>query len=172
MDATELNRTLKESARSYGLCDEWYNEWKEDCTLSELAEKMYKGLDFCLKLHWPSNNFIKEHFDLDFRRMVNVFVDDKYSILNQKECLVLGNSEITARYNGTNNGYIHVRDNSSLRVVAKNSSFALIHLYEKSYISVEQYDNAKVVLIKHSQDVTIIAEKNVKIREEYDYLET
>ena len=50
MDATELSKTLRESARSNGLCDQWYNEWKDSCSPKELAAKMFnpnRSLELC-----------------------------------------------------------------------------------------------------------------------------
>ena len=166
----ELNKELKSQARHLGLCDEWTKLWNKDWSKEKLVEKMYKGLDFCLIHHWPANDFIIKHFDLDFRRKNNVFVNDKYSIVNPKESLILGTSEMTVRYNAWGHGNIHVRDSSSVKLLARNSSFVIVHLYENAYICAEQYDKARIVLVKHSQKVTIIADKNIKIREEYNYL--
>lgn len=170
MNEIELSRTLRESARSNGLCDPWYDEWQDDSSAETLAEKMYKGLDFCLKHHWPSNDFIKENFGLDFRREVNVYVDDKHSVINPKQSLILGKSDITIRFNSNGHGEIHVRDNSRVKLTAKTRSFVIVHLYENAYIYAEQTELAKVVLVKHSKDVTVVTEGNVTIKEEYDYL--
>ncbi len=170
MDSITLSTTLRESARSNGLCDEWYKEWEDDTSEERLAEKMYRGLDFVLKHHWPENNFIKDNFTLDFRRKVNVFVDDKYSIINPKHSLILGTSDITIRYNAKGKGNIHVRDNASVKLTAKTFSFVIVHLYENAYVEAEQFDYAKIVLIKHSPDVVIVGEENLTVKEEYDYL--
>ena len=170
MDAIELSRTLRESARQNGLCDQWYDEWEDECTPQELVEKMYKGLDFCLKHHWPSNKFIKKNFSLKFRREVNVFVDDQYSIVNPKESLILGKSEIKARFNGASHGVIHIRDNSSLSLTAKNRSFFIVHIYDKATVVAGHSDNAHVVLITHSHYGVICADRGIRIREENDYL--
>lgn len=166
----ELNKELKNQAVALGLCKEWQKSWKKDWSKEKMAEKMYKGLDFCLIHHWPSNEFIIKHFDLDFLRQSKIFVNDKYSVCNPKQSLVLGSSEITFRYNAWGNGSIHIRDNSYAKIYARNKSFVMIHLYEKAYIEAEQTDKATIVIIKHSQDVTIVADKNVKVKEEYDYL--
>lgn len=166
----ELNRELKSQAVHLGLCKEWQKSWEKDWSKEKMVERMYKGLDFCLKHHWPSNDFITRHFDLGFLRQSNVFVNDKYSVCNPKQSLVLGSSEITFRYNAWGNGSIHVRDNSSAKIYAKNKSFVIVHLYEKAHVEAEQTDKATIVFIKHSQDVTIIADSKIKIREEYDYL--
>ena len=166
----ELNKELKNQAIALGLCQPWQDSWKKDWSNVKMVEKMYKGMDFCLKHHWPSNDFITRHFDLGFLRQYNVFVNDKYSVCNPKQSLVLGSSEITFRYNAWYNGSIHIRDNSSVKIYARNKSFVIIHLYEKAYIEAEQTDKATIVIIKHSPDVTIVADTNIKVKEEYDYL--
>ena len=166
----ELNKDLRNQAIALGLCNDWQKLWNNDWSKEKMVERMYKGLDFCLKYHYPSNDYILKHFDLDFRRKSNVYVNDKYSVCNPKQSLVLGSSEITFRYNAWGNGYIHVRDNSHAKIFAKNKSFVIVHLYEKAYVTAEQTDKATIVLIKHSPDVTIVAETNIKVKEEYDYL--
>lgn len=170
MDSVELSKTLRESARQNGLCDTWYNEWKDNTSKESLVAKMYKGLDFVLKNHWPSNAFIKENFSQDFLREAHVYVDDKHSALNPNQSLVLGESEITFRYNAAGHGDIHIRDNSSVKLTAKNRSFVIVHLYENAHIEAVQSDTATLTLIKHSHDVSIVTNGNVAVKEEYDYL--
>ena len=166
----DLNKDLKSQAVALGLCKEWQKSWEKDWSREKMVERMYKGLDFCIIHHYPSNDYILKHFDQEFRRKSNVYVNDKYSVCNPKQSLVLGSSEITFRYNAWYNGSIHVRDNSSAKIFARNKSFVIVHLYEKAYIEAEQQDKATIVIIKHSPDVTVIADSKIKIKEEYDYL--
>ena len=166
----EINKELRSQAISLGLCNDWQKIWRGDWSNEKMVEQMYKGLDFCLKHHWPSNGYILNHFDISFLRKSNVFVDDKWSVCNPKRSLILGNSQITFRYNAWGNGSVHVRDNSRLNISAKNRSFVLVHLYDYACVEANQYDKAIIVLIKHSEHVKIIADKNIKIREDYEYL--
>jgi len=166
----ELNKDLRNQAIALGLCQEWQNSWSKDWSKEKMVERFYKGLDFCLKHHYPSNDYILKHFDLEFRRQSNVFVNDRYSVCNPKQSLVLGDSDITFRYNAWGNGSIHVRDNSSAKIYARNKSFVIVHLYENACVTAEQTDKATIVLIKHSHNVTINADAKIKVREEYDYL--
>lgn len=166
----ELNKDLRDQAISLGLCKDWQKKWDKDWSNEKMVERMFRGLDFCLKNHWPSNDFILKHFDIDFLRKSCVFVNDKYSVVNPKESLILGKSDITVRYNADSYGNIHVRDNSSVKLTARNRSFILVHMYENASISAEQFDKATVVIVKHSQNVHITAKENIKVREEYDYL--
>lgn len=166
----ELNKDLRDQAVHLGLCTDWQKLWRKDWSQEKMVEMMYRGLDFCLQYHYPSNDFIIKHFDQDFRRKSNVFVNDKYSVINPKESLVLGTSDVTIRYNADSYGNIHVRDNSSVKLTARNRSFVIVHLYENASVNAEQFDKSKIVLIKHSDKVSIIADASIKIREEYDYL--
>ena len=168
----ELNKDLKGQAISLGLCQQWTDMWSGDWSQQKLIERMYKGIDFCLKHHWPSNEYIKGHFGKDLLRSNNIFVDDKMSTLNPQKSLSLGSSDVTYRYNTNSHGIIHIRDNSAVKVIAKNRSFVIVHLFENAYITAERHDIAKLVIVKHSEDVTIVADKDVIIKEEYDYLKS
>lgn len=166
----EINKELREQAKGLGMCEEWQGLWNKDWSKEKMAEMMYRGLDFCLEHHFPTNDFIQQHFEKKFLRENNIFVNDRYSSVNPEESLILGKSEIRLRYNSNKHGIIHVRDNSTLKITAKGRSFVIIHLYEKAYVDAEKFDSASVVVIKHSTDVTVIADSNIKVKEEYDYL--
>lgn len=166
----ELNKELRDQAIHLGLCSDWQKLWRKDWDEKKMIEMMYRGLDFCLKYHYPSNDFIAKHFDKEFLRDNNVFVNDKFSTNNARESIVLGTSDMTFRYNADSYGNIHIRDNSSAKVIARNRSFVIVHLYENAKVSAQQSDNARIVLVKHSAKVSIVAGENIKIREEYGYL--
>lgn len=160
---------MREEGRFLGMCDEFYNEtW--NYSQEQLVEKMFKGIDFCLQHHWPSNEFIKKNFKRDFLREHGVFLDDEYSICNTQESLVLGGSKIRYRYNGKHYGNIRVRDLSMVEVTAKGDVLVIVHLFECACAKVSQSDKAKVAVIKHSPNALVNASEGVRIVEEYDYL--
>lgn len=170
MTTKELNDTLREEGRFLGMCDEFYNE-KWDFSLEQLVERMFKGIDFCLQHHWPSNEFIKKNFKRDFLREQGIFVDDEYSICNVQESLVLGGSKVRYRYSGKYYGNIRVRDLSLVEVTARGDGLVIVHLFERACAKVERSEKAKVAIIKHSPKVLVSASEGVRIVEEYDYLE-
>lgn len=164
----DLNAELRSQAIHLGLCNDWQKLWGKDWDCDKMAEMMFRGLNFCVKHHYPSNDFILKHFDIDFRRKSKVFVNDKYSVVNPEKSLILGTSDITVRYNAWNSGIIHVRDNASVTLYARNHSFVIVHLHENARITAEQSDRAKVIIVKHSDKVKVVAEDNIKIRESYN----
>jgi len=165
-----INKTLREQAIANGLCQQWQKKWNRSLSQDELAGFFYDGLDFCLKHRWPTNQFIKENFSIDFLRKVGVFVDDTRSVLNKEQCVILGKSKVRLRYNSSNDGNVYVRDSSFVFLESKGSGLIIVHLFDKATITARQHGTGSIVVIKHSEDVTITADDDVKIVEEYDYL--
>ena len=170
MKIDELNSTLSKKAIDLGLCQQWQQSWNGIWDKQKMIEKFFEGIDFCLMYRYPSYEFIKNNFDRDLLRKNSILLDDKYSLLNPKESVLFGKSESTIRFNARNHGTVYLRDNSTAKIKASGKSFVLIHLLDDCYVTVEKSDEAKVILIKHSEAVTIVAETDVEIREEYDWL--
>ena len=171
MELNTLNKSLRKDAIGFGLCQQWQGEWKSDWDKQKMVDKFFQGMDFCLKHRFPTNQFIKDNFDLDFRRKSNVLVDDKYSLLNPARALILGESESTIRMNARNSSTIYIRDNSHVKLLASGSSFVIVHLLDSAQIEVETKDNPHVVVITHSKDATLITDcQDVVYKEEYDWL--
>lgn len=173
MRNSDLNIILKNSAISLGLCDKWQNEWAPDSTQQELIDKYIKGIDFCLKRHWPSNKFIKSNFKTKLLLANGIIIDRKYSALNPRFCIVLGNSLCKIRINGNTLSQIYLRDNSMTDVFVHTNEKVLIHLFDKASLRVFAKDIYKsdTVIINHSKDSHILTAGNARVRNELDYLQ-
>lgn len=166
----DLNSALRKMAIEAGLCEKWQGEWKEDWSLDEMAIRLFRGMDFYLKHRFISNTFFKENFDMDFMRKNGVLVDDTFSLMNPKNAVLIGNSKSVIRINGYSVNTIFVVDDSNVKIVSKNHSFAIVHLLDRTSVEVECNDESKVVVIKHSHDAKITAGQGVTVKEEYDYM--
>lgn len=171
MDNSELNISLREDAIKLGLCDQWQADWHVDWDMQKMIDKYKEGIDFCLLNNYPEIDFIKKNFSQEILRDNAILVDDKYSLLNQRICVLLGNSKSTIRYNGKNLGAVYIKNNSECLVTAKGLSFCLVHAFDNARIKCEAFDNASIVVLKHSKDILIEETTGeVKIKEELDYL--
>lgn len=171
MNNKELNISLRKDAIGFGLCKQWQADWKSDWDMQTLIDKYKEGIDFCLLNDYPGNEFIKTNFSQDILRENAILVDDKYSLLNQRICVLLGNSNSTIRYNGRNLGAVYVKDNSHCEVIAKGFSFCIIHAFGNSHLKCSAFDKANIVVLKHSKDIEVEkSEGFVRIKEELDYL--
>lgn len=171
MGETRLNKELRGMARNLGLCDEWFGKWEDTTDSQGLIDKYFEGVDFPLKYHWPSNEYIKENFGRDILHKNNIIVDEKRSALNPDKAMVLGNSDATIRINGNSHSVIYARDCSSLKIYAKNAAFVIVHLFETAHAEIQAKDKSSVLALKHSVKATVKAQGAVRIKEELDYLE-
>lgn len=170
MNIKELNSKLKDKAISLGLCEKWQQKWDEDSSQQVLINKYFKGVDFSLKHHYPSNEFIKNFFDKDLLRKNGILVDDNRSLLNPEEAMILGSSKAIIRVNGRHHSIIYVRDNSFVKIFVKNNSFTIIHLFENANIDVEVQDSPDLLVLKNSKNVVITANKTIRIKDDFSYL--
>lgn len=150
MNFDKLNQTLRDEAIRLDLCEKWQKTiWNRNLSQEELIDIYFKGLDFAIEHHYPSNEFIKDNFDKDLLRKKGVLVDDKYSLLNQRFAILLGNSESTMRYNGTTLAQVYVRDTSKARIVAKGRAHVIVEVYDNAKVDTEIDDTATVMVIRN-----------------------
>lgn len=165
-----INHKLREKAVSLGLCKEWQGMWNQDFDNDELADMMYRGIDFCIMNRYPSKEFLTDNFSLEFLRDKKIFVNDRRSTNNPENSIAIGKSEVKYRFNGSNSGNIYALDGSNIKVISKNRSFAIVHAFDNSHISAEQYDAAKLIVLRHSPNVSVATVGNVTVKDEFDYL--
>lgn len=172
MDNKQLNTLLLNEALSLRICDKVLGQWNTDKSDDELVAMGYKNIDFLLEHHWPSNQTLKNIWTCTFMRSHGIFVDDKWSMNNAEQSIILGGSKVTMRYNGWNIGRVYVRDDAQVVITAKNKSTVFVHAFENACIGIEQYDNARVVVIRHSSN-TVVAQSigMAKIKDEFGYLD-
>lgn len=161
---------LRNKARELGLCNEWFNEWSDTSSKQELIDKYITGIDFALQHHYPTNQYIKDNFELELLRKNNILVDDERNLLNPSVAVILGNTKTKIRVNGLSRSVIYIRDNSVVDIIAKNKSFVIVHLFDNASTIIKTEDTPNVLVLKHSKNVKVATQKGVKIKEEFNYL--
>lgn len=171
MELKTLNKTLRQQAIDNGLCEGWQRMWRCKWDRDELIQKFKEGIDFCIKNKYPSNEFIKENFTRDILRKHSILVDDHYSLLNQRMCVLQGGSTSNIRYNGWNPGTVYIRGNSYASITARQMSFVIVHLFDNAVVDCRAEDKASIVVLRHGENTkanTCIG--NVKVKDELGYL--
>lgn len=172
LNIEQINAALKAKAVELGLCGQWQKMWDGKWDRPTMIAKYKEGIDFCLKNNFPANDFITSNFTKKSLRKGGVFINDKYSVLNERVTVVRGNSEIIARYNGMAVSELYVADNSTVHIFAKNNSHVIVHLLGNAEITASQNDQSTIMVIKHSEACSVIpAHGLVTIKEEQDWLE-
>lgn len=163
-----LSKTLAKDAKRKGICKEWHDRLKTITDLEALAEMYFKGIDFCMKNDFPTNDFIKAHF-ADFAPQVGVFVDCEISVENRLKCVCLGATFGTIKTNAFNVSEIFAKHQSELNILAAENAFVMIDAFDDAVINIHAHDRAKVCVNKYGDGgrVNIVkesAEVQVKIR--------
>lgn len=160
----KINSELKAQAIAHGMCADWQGKWEYDMPCDELAELMYKGINFCLKHNWPECAFLTNNFSVDERRRNNIIANDTYSLLNPEKTLVLGKSECKIRFNGLTSGNVYLRDNANVIITAKNRSRVYVKVHGNVNLTASTEDVAKIVIVKCSPGSVIKTDGNVVVR--------
>lgn len=170
MDNKFINKELRFKAISLGLCEQWQGQWSTDWSEGKMIAKYKEGIDFCLANNFPSNQFIKNNFSKEALREGGVLIDERYSVVDRRCLVIKGSSDIKARYNGRYMGSVYLTDNAVLHLYARNESHVIVHILDKASVVAEQYDNARVLLIRHSPECEIITKGNIEVKDEFDWL--
>lgn len=141
-----LSETLKQQARSLGLCDEWFGEWAENSSQQELIDKYVKGIDFAIKHQYPSNDFIKENFDHELLNKNLIFVDEFINEENAPSGIYIINGECSGsiRVSPWAVATIYVRHTSSINIVASDFAKVFVRLYDNAEVETSTSDGAVV----------------------------
>lgn len=170
MNNKQVNEKLRKRAIDLGLCNQWQRSWKKDWSEDKMIAKYIEGIDFCLANDYPSNGFIKQNFSIEALRKGGVFVDDTHSILNYAHAVVKGNSHVNARYNDECIAEIYAADNAVVYVSAKGNSHVIVHVLGNATVTAEHTGNAEILVIRHSNESTIITKGKVRTDTELDWL--
>lgn len=170
-----INNELRSSAIGHGLCAMWQRDWKEDWDFKTLAQRYLRGIDFCFKHEYPSNEYMLRISEQSFRREVGIIIDDNYSLLNPEVCAIMGNSKVKVRTNSNTASSIWVKDNAEVTLIARGRSSQHVHVFGNAKIIVEDCEmGAEVLIFRHSDKVEVVPYEGsigkVLIHEELDYL--
>lgn len=135
-----------------------------------MADQFYRGIDFFLEKRFISNNYMKQNFSVEFRRENGILVDDKYSLLNPKRAILVGESESIIRFNAFNTATIYILDESNATIIAKDKAIVTIHVFGKAQVCAKKFDDSKITIISHDKDCVIISDKSISVRTNYDYI--
>ena len=163
-----LSRTLAKEAKKKGICKEWLAALRSLNDREAMVDMYLRGIDFCLRNDYPTNNFIKAHF-ADIAPRMGVFVDSEISVENRPKCVCLGATFGVVKTNNFNVTEIFAKHHAELNVVAADNAFVMIDVFDNSVVNIHAHDRAKVCVNKYGDGgrVNIVveeAEAQVKIR--------
>lgn len=166
MELKKINETLFTQAKELKMCGDVHRHWYgKTLPVDDLANLMYRNLDFCIDNRWPSKGTLKACFSDEERRRNGIVVDDKWSLLNNTFAVVIGNSDAKARYNAFNVSKIYVFDNAKCEITVKGHASLTIHVYDSAFVTVTAQEKAHVLLVRHSKTCSCITAGQITRKE-------
>lgn len=147
-----MTDTLKQQAISLGLCEKWQSEWgnPDEC---DLIDKYLRGIDFCIKNNFPTNEYIKENFHKDILHARHIFVDENFADSNPDVCVVNGSCTGNISFRAFAVGTLYARGNSVVDVEVGDFAVISIRIHDDAVVRVHNR-NGKVFAYLYGGCVT------------------
>ena len=143
-----IAKQLAKQAKRKGICKEWLSELRQLEDKGAMLEMYLKGIDFCLKHDYPSNEYIRANFKGEME-VFGVFLDDSIDLVNVLKCVALGQTKGLVEINEFGTSEIFVKHNSELKIVAKGDAFVMVDVFDNAVIRVYAQDRAKICVNRY-----------------------
>lgn len=165
----KLNNELKNQAIAYGLCEQWTDDWSENRNKQELIDMWLRGIDFAIANDYPTNEFIKEHFESELLKENHIYVDSSFHGVNlDKKVILCGKSDGVLEFDKFSTCDIYIRHECHAHIRASGFSKVFINLYDGANIIIKQMEAAKVYVYLHGSNCRVKYEGEVLVRESRD----
>lgn len=150
MEGKELSVTLREMARSQGLCNEWYGEWKDETDVDELLEKYVRGIDFAIEHDYPSLEFARKYFASKPMKEAlhrhNIYLDEEVNLVesNSGVWVLLGKCTGRITFDAWAVANVYVRHESNVRIDAEDLSRVFVSVCESAEADLKQQYGAVI----------------------------
>lgn len=152
--------------------DQLRQQYQTRFTIEDFHEVLIQRYDMFLLLRFPSNEFLKECLNINFRRSVGLYVDDNYNgvlppftlghtgkyasflYCSDQFYSVLGGSEVTLTLQDKHRPTIFAADNSIINLNTSTAFGVEVHLLDNATLNVKS-GNAPLIIIKEGESVTI-----------------
>ncbi len=142
----DIQEKILKAGKAAGMCKQFQGELLSgEKTIDELCSMYHRGLDFCIDKHFPSKEIVALFNPVDLARNGIYYDTIDYDILNQKQIVVNGKSDVDIYVDNISD--IYVRDNSKVR----------LHVRDGAFVYVTLRDNAKVSVVMREANTRICA---------------
>ena len=141
----DLTEHLAKQAMKYGICDQWYSELVKIEDRKALMDMYVRGIDFCLRNNFPSNEELEKYFS-DIMPDMGVYLNMPIDVKNIRPCVCLGNTYGKYTIGDYCAGEIFIKHDAKIDIVAQDNAFLMVNLFENAIINVTANDRAKVCI--------------------------
>lgn len=143
MNFNTIRKELAEQAKNNEICKEWLEQLKVAPNLNSMLDMYIKGIDFCFSNEYPTNGFIRRNLKGNMEHK-GIYLDETIDLHNQKTTICLGDSWLNFLGNEYTVSQIYLKDRVKAKIVAKDSAFIMIDIFDNVELEVEAFGEAKV----------------------------
>lgn len=143
MDFNKIKEEALKRAIQNDICKEWEERIRDSQSLDELLDMYIEGIDFSFSTEFLSNNFFRRNCKGNMEHK-GIFLDDNPFLENTRDVVCLGDSRLTYLGNQYLVSEIRLKDKSKAKIVAKDSAFIMIDIFDNVEVEIEAYDKSKV----------------------------
>ena len=159
-----IGKQLLMQAEKLGACERGIDSL-DKLNEQELVNRYIHFIDFAIDKQWPTNDFIKKHFDRELLHRNNIYIDEMVSRRNARQVVVVqGKCSGSLLYDGLTTADIYVMHDSELTIDCSRLSKVFINVYDRAKVKVYQRDAASVYVYKHGDGCEVVTDGEVLIR--------
>ena len=143
MDFNKIKEEALKRAIQNDICKEWEERIRNSQSLDELLEMYIEGIDFSFSTEFLSNDFFRRNCKGNMEHK-GIFLDDNPILENTREVVCLGDSRLTYLGNQYLVSEIRLKDRTKAKIVAKDSAFIMVDIFDNVEVEIEAYDKSKV----------------------------
>lgn len=153
MTDKELSISLREIGRAKGMCDKFYNEWKDNDDIDTIIDRFVPGQDFCVKEDYPSLDFVCKHFRIEDLHRHNIYLNEEVDINTDSSgyYVFLGNCSGRLTATGFVSVRVYVRHESNMNLMALDGARIIATFYEDSSANGVSDEYSKCLINKGKQ---------------------
>lgn len=143
MDFNNIKIEALKRAKQNEICEEWAVKMENAQTLDDLLDMYIEGVDFSFSTEFLSNDFMRRNLKGKMEHK-GIFLDDNPILENTREVVCLGDSRLTYLGNQYLVSEIRLKDRTKAKIVAKDSAFIMVDIFDNVEVEIEAYDKSKV----------------------------
>lgn len=147
-----VSEQLREQAVQLDACQRAMREWTDDP--DALCEMYFRYLDFCQEHEFPSNDYLKTHFDGVIQRH-GIYVDEQIDVADGRMMSCNGTTQGRIRYGAYDVGTVYARHDSVLDIHVADHACVFVRVYDRARVRVVNSGVGRVSVLHYGGEAAV-----------------
>lgn len=158
-----ISETIREEARKVGLCDQHYQAWNKDWTISDMVQYFLTNPTWCMQKHFPTIAMWEEYADSKDVQGMGVFVKKavtsrtmlpRYVFIKSTVGLLCGN---VCR--------IFFSQGCKAKIIVENGGILMVDVYDDCQVEIETKGTGRATVFQYGSVKPILKGSNTKLKD-------